>query len=113
MARKKKVKQAVGYCRVSSIGQQKNGSGLNRQEEIITEYARQAQHVFAGKFHRPKPADHICSRSGKKGKGRKTEVDTVGPQGAVSSRLFEAESAGKLEMAPLLLGCGQRRTVEQ
>ena len=42
MARKKKVKQAVGYCRVSSIGQQKNGSGLNRQEEIITEYARQA-----------------------------------------------------------------------
>ena len=42
MARKKKVKQAFGYCRVSSIGQQKNGSGLNRQEEIITEYARQA-----------------------------------------------------------------------
>ena len=35
-------KQAVGYCRVSSTGQQRNGTGLDRQEQVITEYAKQA-----------------------------------------------------------------------
>ncbi len=42
MARTKAKKQAVAYCRVSSTGQQKNGTGLDRQEEIITDYAKQA-----------------------------------------------------------------------
>ena len=44
MARKKAIrrKQAVAYCRVSSTGQQRNGTGLDRQEEIITAYAEQA-----------------------------------------------------------------------
>lgn len=44
MARKKvtRTKQAVAYCRVSSTGQQRNGTGLDRQEEIITNYAKQA-----------------------------------------------------------------------
>jgi site-specific DNA recombinase len=37
----RKIKQAVGYCRVSSPGQQKNGTGLDRQEEIIAEFAKQ------------------------------------------------------------------------
>ena len=32
-------KIAVGYCRVSSRGQQKNGTGLGRQEQIIKEFA--------------------------------------------------------------------------
>jgi DNA invertase Pin-like site-specific DNA recombinase len=34
--------EAVGYCRVSSIGQRKTGTGLNRQEETIRAYAKQA-----------------------------------------------------------------------
>jgi len=34
--------EAVGYCRVSSIGQQKTGTGLNRQEQTIRAYAKQA-----------------------------------------------------------------------
>jgi len=43
MAKKKTTKkQAVAYCRVSSAGQQRNGTGLDRQEEIITAYAEQA-----------------------------------------------------------------------
>ncbi len=33
--------EAVGYCRVSSIGQRKTGTGLNRQEETIRAYAKQ------------------------------------------------------------------------
>jgi len=32
--------EAVGYCRVSSIGQQKSGTGLNRQEETVRTYAK-------------------------------------------------------------------------
>lgn len=39
---KQNKKEAVGYCRVSSSGQQKNGTGLNRQEETIRAYAKQA-----------------------------------------------------------------------
>ena len=39
---KQTKKEAVGYCRVSSKGQQKDGSGLNRQEETIRAYAKQA-----------------------------------------------------------------------
>ena len=34
--------EAVGYCRVSSIGQRKTGTGLNRQEETIRAYAKQS-----------------------------------------------------------------------
>ena len=34
--------EAVGYCRVSSIGQQKTGTGLSRQEQTIRAYAKQA-----------------------------------------------------------------------
>ena len=37
---KSKIKQAVAYCRVSSVGQQRNGTGLDRQEEIVTDYTR-------------------------------------------------------------------------
>ena len=32
--------EAVGYCRVSSQGQQKNGSGLSRQEQTIKTFAK-------------------------------------------------------------------------
>ncbi len=39
--RKSKSNQAVAYCRVSSTGQQRNGTGLDRQEEIIAAYAEQ------------------------------------------------------------------------
>jgi site-specific DNA recombinase len=39
---KQTKKEAVGYCRVSSIGQQKTGTGLNRQEETIKAYAKQS-----------------------------------------------------------------------
>ena len=35
-------KEAVGYCRVSSIGQQKTGTGLNRQEQTIRAFVKQA-----------------------------------------------------------------------
>ena len=34
--------EAVGYCRVISIGQQKTGTGLSRQEQTIRAYAKQA-----------------------------------------------------------------------
>ena len=52
MARmKRKTKQAVGYCRVSSIGQQRNGTGLDRQEEIIAEYARQNNYELIEVYH--------------------------------------------------------------
>ena len=44
MARKK---IAVGYCRVSSSGQQKNGTGLDRQEQIVTDYAQQHNYELA------------------------------------------------------------------
>ncbi len=40
MTKKTKGKVVVGYCRVSSAGQQRNGTGLDRQEEIITGYAK-------------------------------------------------------------------------
>ena len=33
--------EAVGYCRVSSIGQQKTGSGLERQSKTVKSYAKQ------------------------------------------------------------------------
>ena len=42
MAQRTRNKQAVGYCRVSSTGQQRNGTGLGRQEQVITEYAEHA-----------------------------------------------------------------------
>ena len=42
MAKKSKKEQAVAYCRVSSTGQQKNNTGLERQEQVITEYAKHA-----------------------------------------------------------------------
>lgn len=42
MPQRMREKQAVGYCRVSSTGQQQNGTGLDRQEQVITEYAKQA-----------------------------------------------------------------------
>jgi len=34
--------EAVGYCRVSSAGQEKTGTGLDRQEKDIKAYAKQA-----------------------------------------------------------------------
>ncbi len=34
--------EAVGYCRVSSTGQQKTGTGLERQEQAVKAYAKQA-----------------------------------------------------------------------
>lgn len=36
--------EAVGYCRVSSIGQQKTGTGLARQEETIRAYIKQGEY---------------------------------------------------------------------
>ena len=42
MAQRMRKKQAVGYCRVSTTGQQRNGTGLDRQEQVITEYAEHA-----------------------------------------------------------------------
>ena len=48
---KRRTKQAVAYCRVSSTGQQRNGTGLNRQEEIITEYAGQAGYELIEVYH--------------------------------------------------------------
>ena len=37
---KQTKKEAVAYCRVSSKGQQKDGTGLDRQKEIITTFAK-------------------------------------------------------------------------
>lgn len=37
-------KEAVGYCRVSSQGQQKTGSGLSRQEQTIRAFAKSARY---------------------------------------------------------------------
>ena len=34
--------EAVAYCRVSSTGQQKTGTGLERQEQAVKTYAKQA-----------------------------------------------------------------------
>lgn len=34
--------ECVGYCRVSSIGQQKTGTGLDRQEQAVKAYAKSA-----------------------------------------------------------------------
>ena len=47
----RKSKQAVAYCRVSSAGQQRNGTGLDRQEEIIAEYAKQAGYELIEVYH--------------------------------------------------------------
>lgn len=44
----RRAKQAVAYCRVSSTGQQRNGTGLDRQEEIIGDYAKQAGYELIG-----------------------------------------------------------------
>jgi len=51
MTRRMKPKQAVAYCRVSSIGQQKNGTGLDRQEDIITEYSKQEGYELIEVYH--------------------------------------------------------------
>ena len=54
MAKRKMKTQAVGYCRVSSVGQQTNGTGLDRQKEVITGYAKRAGyeiiHVYQEAF---------------------------------------------------------------
>lgn len=47
----RKSKQAVAYCRVSSTGQQRNGTGLDRQEEIIAEFAKQAGYELIEVYH--------------------------------------------------------------
>jgi len=48
---KSKTKQAVAYCRVSSVGQQRNGTGLDRQEEIINDYAGQIGYELTEVYH--------------------------------------------------------------
>lgn len=40
------MKQAIAYCRVSSTGQQANGSGLDRQEQTIRAYAKQSGYTI-------------------------------------------------------------------
>jgi len=40
------MKEAVGYCRVSSTGQQTNGTGLDRQEAAIRAYAEKAGYTI-------------------------------------------------------------------
>ena len=47
-------KEAVGYCRVSSKGQQKDGTGLDRQEEIITSFARKKGYKLIGIYKEAK-----------------------------------------------------------
>ena len=51
MAKRMAKNQAVAYCRVSSIGQQRNGTGLDRQEQIIREYAKQAGYELVQMYH--------------------------------------------------------------
>lgn len=41
---KQTKKEAVAYCRVSSKGQQKDGTGLDRQEELISTFAKRKGH---------------------------------------------------------------------
>ncbi len=43
--------EAVGYCRVSSIGQQKTGTGLDRQEQAIKAYVKQAGYKLTEVYH--------------------------------------------------------------
>ncbi|MHC4171713.1 MAG: recombinase family protein [Planctomycetota bacterium] len=43
--------EAVGYCRVSSVGQQKTGTGLDRQEQTIRAYAKQAGYKLLQVYH--------------------------------------------------------------
>jgi len=43
-------KEAVAYCRVSSKGQQKDGSGLGRQEEITTAFAKKKGYKLIGVY---------------------------------------------------------------
>jgi DNA invertase Pin-like site-specific DNA recombinase len=43
--------EAVGYCRVSSTGQQKTGTGLDRQEQTIRSYAKQAGYKLVKVYH--------------------------------------------------------------
>lgn len=43
--------EAVGYCRVSSTGQQKTGTGLERQEQTIRSYAKSAGYKLLKVYH--------------------------------------------------------------
>ncbi len=43
--------EAVGYCRVSSVGQQKKGSGLGRQENTIKSYAKKTGYKLIKVYH--------------------------------------------------------------
>ena len=43
--------ESVGYCRVSSIGQQKTGTGLDRQEQTIRSFAKQAGYKLSTVYH--------------------------------------------------------------
>jgi len=47
---KQTKKEAVAYCRVSSKGQQKDGTGLDRQEEIITAFAKRKGYKLIGVY---------------------------------------------------------------
>ncbi|MCX6554779.1 MAG: recombinase family protein [Candidatus Aminicenantes bacterium] len=47
---KQTKKEAVAYCRVSSKGQQKDGTGLDRQEEIITAFAKKKGYKLVGVY---------------------------------------------------------------
>lgn len=49
MARQTK-KEAVAYCRVSSKGQQNDGTGLDRQEEITTKFAKRKGYKLIGVY---------------------------------------------------------------
>ncbi|MBL7107499.1 MAG: recombinase family protein [Phycisphaerae bacterium] len=51
MKKTKTQKQAVGYCRVSSVGQKNNGTGLDRQEQLIKQYARQNGYKLVNIFN--------------------------------------------------------------
>ena len=48
---KQTKKEAVGYCRVSSVGQQKTGSGLGRQEDMIKSYAKKTGYKLIKVYH--------------------------------------------------------------
>jgi site-specific DNA recombinase len=48
---KQTKKEAVGYCRVSSIGQQKTGTGLDRQEKDIKAYAKRSGYKLTKVYH--------------------------------------------------------------
>jgi len=48
---KQTKKQAVGYCRVSSIGQQNNGTGLDRQEDTVKSFAKRNGYKIIKVYH--------------------------------------------------------------